>query len=218
MSFGNWQPLNQLTRKDKEMKILLCEDVSGLGWLGDVVEVKTGYARNYLLPQGLAKPAIEGNLRAIAKEKARRAEQRITERQRLEGAAAAVEAAEAVVAAKANEQGVLFGSVGAAEIAANLRQLGFEVADEVVQLPEHIKNVGTHSVTLKFADDLTATVSVVVVPEGGDVADVKAAEKTAESEGSAEQKEAENKDDQSLKEPQSGNLPEREKKQSGRTP
>jgi len=202
----------------KSMKVLLYQDVKSLDWLGDVVEVKAGYARNYLLPQGLAKPAIEGNLRAIAKEKARRAEQRITQRKRLEEAAAAVEAAEAVVAAKANEQGVLFGSVGAAEIAANLRQLGFEVADEVVQLPEHIKNVGTHSVTLKFADDLTATVSVVVVPEGGDVADVKAAEKATESEESAEQKEAENKDDQSLKEPQSGNLPEREKKQSGRTP
>lgn len=53
------------------MKILLCEDVRGLGWLGDVVEVSAGYARNYLLPQGLAKPAIEANLRAIAKEKAR---------------------------------------------------------------------------------------------------------------------------------------------------
>jgi large subunit ribosomal protein L9 len=173
------------------MKVLLCQDVKSLGWLGDVVEVTTGYARNYLLPQGLAKPATEGNLRAIAKEKVRHAEQRITERQRLEGAAAAVEGAEAVVAAKANEQGVLFGSVGAGEIAANLRQLGFEVADEVVHLPEHIKNVGTHAVALKFADDLTSTVSVVVVPEGGDVAEVKAAEKAAESERSAEQKEAE---------------------------
>lgn len=185
------------------MKILLCEDVRGLGWLGDVVEVSAGYARNYLLPQGLAKPAIEANLRAIAKEKARRAEQRITERQRLEEAAAAVEGAEAVVAVKANEQGVLFGSVGAGEIAANLRQLGFEVAESIVQLSEHIKNVGTHSVTLKFADDLTAQVNVVVVAEGEDVTSLK---------------EAANKDGQSLKEPQSGNLPEREKKQSGRTP
>ncbi|MHC4461758.1 MAG: 50S ribosomal protein L9 [Planctomycetota bacterium] len=182
------------------MKVLLCQDVKLLGWLGDVVEVNTGYARNYLLPQGLAKPATEGNLRAIAKEKALRAEQRITGRKRLEEAAAAVEGAEAVVAAKANEQGILFGSVGAGEIATNLREQGFEVADEVVQLPEHIKNVGTHSVTLKFADDFTATVSVVVVPEGGDVADVKA----AESEGSAEQKEVENKDDQSRQEPQQG--------------
>lgn len=114
-----------------------------------------------------------------------------------------MEGAEAVVAVKANEQGVLFGSVGAGEIAANLRQLGFEVAESIVQLSEHIKNVGTHSVTLKFADDLTAQVNVVVVAEGEDVTSLK---------------EAANKDGQSLKEPQSGNLPEREKKQSGRTP
>ncbi len=147
------------------MKVLLCQDVKALGWLGDVVEVSAGYARNYLLPQGLAKPAIEANLRAIAKEKARRAEQRITQRKRLEEAAAAVEGAEAVLAARANEQGVLFGSVSAGEIAGNLREQGFEVANEVVQLPEHIKNVGTHSVTLKFADDLTAQVNIVVVAE-----------------------------------------------------
>jgi len=192
------------------MKILLCEDVRGLGWLGDVVEVSAGYARNYLLPQRLAKPAIEANLRAIAKEKARRAEQRITQHKRLEAAAAAVEGAEAVVAVKANEQGVLFGSVGAGEIAANLRQLGFEVADEVVQLPEHIKRVGTHSVTLKFADDLTAQVNVVVVAEGEDVTSLKPGS-TPGTDGASE-------DVTSLQEPQSGNLPEREKKQSGRTP
>lgn len=164
------------------MKVLLCEDVKPLGWLGDVVEVNTGYARNYLLPQGLAKPATEDNLRAIAKEKASRAEERKVDRKRLEVVAKAVEGAEAVVAAKANEQGVLFGSVGAGQIAANLRQLGFEIADEFVALGEHIKQVGTSQVTLKFAEDLTATVSVVVVPEGVDVEAVKAAEKAAEAE------------------------------------
>ncbi len=167
------------------VKVLLCQDVKSLGWLGDVVEVSAGYARNYLLPQGLAKPATEGNLRAIAKEKARRAEQRITGRQRLEEAAAAVEGAEAVVSARANEQGVLFGSVGAGEIAGNLRQLGFEVADEIVQLPEHIKNVGTHSVTLKFADDLTATVSVVVVASGATSTDIAEGEPVGQSENQA---------------------------------
>jgi len=174
------------------------------------VEVNTGYARNYLLPQGLAKPATEVNLRSIAKEKALRAEQRISHRKRLEEVAGAVEGAEAVVSARANEQGVLFGSVGAGEIATNLREQGFEVADEVVRLPEHIKHVGTHSVTLKFADDLNATVNVVVVPEGGDVEDVKAAEKADEGEDSAEQKEAKNKDGQSRQEPQQGD---EEKKQ-----
>ncbi len=147
------------------MKVLLCEDVKKLGWLGDVVEVSDGYARNYLLPQGLATVATDASIRAIAEEKARRAEQRIQESKRVEEVARMAEGAEAVVAARANEQGVLFGSVSARQIAANLREQGFEVADEVVQLPEHIKQIGTHTVTLKFADDLTATVNVVVVPE-----------------------------------------------------
>jgi large subunit ribosomal protein L9 len=147
------------------MKVLLCEDIEKLGWLGDVVQVPVGYARNYLLPQGLAKVATEASIRAIAEEKAKRAEQRISDSKRLEDAAKAVEGAEAVVAAKANELGHLFGSVTARQIAANLREQGFEVADEIVQLPEHIKEVGTHAVTLKFADNVTVTVNVVVVPE-----------------------------------------------------
>ncbi len=147
------------------MKVLLCEDVKDLGWLGDICEVNAGYARNYLLPQNLAVVPTEVNLKALANEKEKRAEQRIHDKKRLENAAAAVEGAEAVVAATANEQGHLFGSVTAHEIAENLRQQGFEVADEVVHLQEHIKEVGTQQVTLKFADDLTATVSVVVVPE-----------------------------------------------------
>ncbi len=147
------------------MKVLLCEDIDKLGWLGDVVEVSEGYARNYLLPQGLAKFATDGSIRAIAEEKAKRAEKRVLEGKRLEDAIKTVEGAEAVIAAKANEQGHLFGSVSAQQIAANLREQGFEVTDEVVQLPEHIKQVGTHAVTLKFAGGLTATVNVVVVPE-----------------------------------------------------
>jgi large subunit ribosomal protein L9 len=151
------------------MKVLLCQDIKKLGWLGDVVEVSEGYARNYLLPQGLAKEANEANLKVIAKEKAKRAEQRIMERKRLEKAAAAVNGAEAVIASKANEQGHLFGSVAAGDIAANLRELGFEVADEVVQMAEHIKQVGTYPVTLKFADDLTATVNVVIVAKQSEI-------------------------------------------------
>jgi large subunit ribosomal protein L9 len=150
---------------DEYMKVLLCQDIKELGWLGDVVEVSTGYARNYLLPQSLAMPATKANLKSIAKEKTRRAEQRIRERKRLEQAAAAVDGAEAVIASKANEQGHLFGSVAAGDIAANLREQGFEVADEVVQLPEHIKQVGTYQVTLKFAEELSVTVNVVVVAE-----------------------------------------------------
>jgi len=147
------------------MKVLLCEDIRNLGWLGDVVEVNEGYARNYLLPQGLAKAATEANIKAISQEKAERVEQRLHERKALEQAFKAVDGAEAVIAAKANEQGILFGSVTECHVASNLREQGFQVADEVVQLPEHIKQIGTYTVKLKFADDLIAQVNVTVVPE-----------------------------------------------------
>jgi large subunit ribosomal protein L9 len=182
-----------LRRRKDYMKVLLCEDVktgpdgkispSGtnvLGWLGDVVEVSTGYARNYLLPQRLAIVPTEGNLRSLAKEAARRAEQRKLERERLEAVAAGMEGSEAVVAAKANEQGVLFGSVGAREVAENLRAQGFQVADEMVQLAEHIKQVGTHKVTLRFDKDLTTTINVVVVAEGQDITSPKESEEKQE--------------------------------------
>jgi large subunit ribosomal protein L9 len=146
------------------MKVLLCEDVKKLGFLGDIVETSEGYARNYLLPQGRAVIATADNVKAIAKEKEKRSLERVRERSRLEEIAKSVQGAEAVIAAKANEQGILFGSVPSKQIAANLRSQNFEVADEVVVLAEHIKQVGTHQVTLKFADDLTATVNVVIVP------------------------------------------------------
>ena len=80
------------------MKVLLCEDIKNVGWLGDIVEVNPGYARNYLLPQGLAAIATEANVKVLAKEKAKRAEQRIHQRKRLEQAAVAVDGAEAVLA------------------------------------------------------------------------------------------------------------------------
>ncbi len=147
------------------IKVLRCQDIEKLGWFGDVVDVNDGYARNYLIPQGLAKVATEDNLRSLADEKAKRAEERIADRKHLDLAAEAVSGAEAVIAAKANELGHLFGSVSARDIATNLREQGFGVADEIVQLAEHIKEVGTSEVTLKFADELKVTVSVVVVAQ-----------------------------------------------------
>ena len=151
------------------MKVLLYADIDKLGWLGDIVDVKDGYARNYLLPQGLATVPSEANLREIAEEKSKRAEQRQLANQQLERAAKAVEGAEAVVSAKANEQGHLFGSVGERDIAENLRGQGFEISDDMVQLPEHIKEVGTHEVTLKVAAELFATISVVVVSQDEEI-------------------------------------------------
>ena len=148
------------------MKVLLCEDVEKLGWYGDVVEVSEGYARNYLLPRRIATVPSEHKIKAMTEEKAKRTEQRDLDQERMQKAAQAVEGAEVVLAAKANEQGHLFGSVTGNQIAENLRQQGFEVIDKVVQIDEHIKEVGQYTVKLKFSANITAKVKLTIVPEG----------------------------------------------------
>jgi large subunit ribosomal protein L9 len=148
------------------MKLLLVEDVEKLGWLGDIVEVKEGYARNYLLPQGLATIPNQANIDALAEEKATRFESRRLERKQKEQLVSSMEGAEVVLSAKANELGHLFGSVAERDIAENLRQQGFSVQDAMVQMPNgHIKELGTHQIPLKVAGDLTTVISVVVVSQ-----------------------------------------------------
>lgn len=148
------------------MKVLLFEDVENLGWLGDIITVKDGYARNYLVPQGLAGVPTEGNIKALADEKAKRAEVRRLERQQKESLVESITDAEVVLAAKVNDMGHLFGSVTERDIADNLRQQGFAVKDSMVKLPAgHLKELGTYDITLKLAVDLTAPVRVVVVSQ-----------------------------------------------------
>ena len=175
------------------MKVLLCEDIEKLGFLGDIVVVADGYARNYLIAQRLAIVPNEANVRSLAEEKVRRAEERSLVRTQLERAAEAVEGAEAVITAKANEQGHLFGSVAAREIATNLREQGFDISDDMIKLPEHIKEVGTHEVSLKLATDLTATVKVVVVAEGDELKNPEAEQKApADGDSDEDQKQPKN--------------------------
>jgi len=147
------------------MKVLLCEDVEKLGWLGDIVEVKNGYARNYLLPQGLAMVPSEANIRSLAEEKTRRAEARRLARQEKERLALAVEGVQVSLTAKTNELGHLFGSVTERDIAAELRRQGLAVADEMVRMDGHIKEIGTREVTLKLAADLKVVIQVTVSSE-----------------------------------------------------
>lgn len=162
------------------MKVLLLEDIEKLGYFGDVVEVKSGYARNYLLPQGLAAVPCENVVKSIAKERAARAEERKLARTQLEKAFAEVEGAEVTVTAKANEQGHLFGSVAEKEIAENLREQGLQVATDMVKMDHHIKEVGEHTVEIKFAQDLVQPVKVTVLSQQEEGELVEQAEETAE--------------------------------------
>lgn len=148
------------------MKVLLCEDVENLGWYGDIVNVKDGYARNYLLPQGVAIAPSESKIKAMAAEKAQRAEQRRLVREQLEKVAAAVEGAEVEITANANELGHLFGSVTERDIAEKLREKGFEIKESMIRLSGgHIKELGTFEVGVKIAADLRAKVQVRVISD-----------------------------------------------------
>ena len=156
------------------MKVLLIKDVKKgqqagspiLGFLGDVVETSAGFARNWLFPQGLAVMPTEANIKAIATKKAARVLERRREIEQFEQTTTAVQGAEVVIAGKANPAGALFGSVTPSAIADNLRQQGFEVAAENVHLDKNIKQVGTYPDTVvKFSEDLTATITVIVVAE-----------------------------------------------------
>lgn len=147
------------------MKVLLCDDVEKLGYLGDVVEVKQGYARNYLIPQGIAVAPTEVAIKGIAMEKVKRAGERKLVYEQLERVAETVEGAEVVVAAKVNEQGHLFGSVAEKDIAENLRDQGFEVANDMVRMDDHLKEVGEYEINIRFAADIVKVVKVVVVAQ-----------------------------------------------------
>ncbi len=148
------------------MEIILLEKVHKLGALGDRVNVKPGFGRNYLIPSGKAVSATADN---IAKFDARRAE---LEKQQQEASAAAAVRAEKLdevnvsIARKAGEEGKLFGSVGTADIAEAVKATGVELAKHEIRLPEGpIRSVGEFELDVQLHADVTVTIKVNVVPE-----------------------------------------------------
>lgn len=147
------------------MKVLLCTDIDNLGYIGEVVEVKNGYARNFLLPQGYATVPTEANIASLAQAKEEAAKKRLAKRQKLENLLERIENAEAVIAENANELGHLFGSVTEKDIAENLQKQGFEVSEKMIRMSEHLKEIGTHIVDVSIAPDLNTQINVVVVSQ-----------------------------------------------------
>lgn len=147
------------------MKVILVRDVPSLGRAGTLVEVREGYARNYLLPRGLAVEATEGAVRALQGQQeaaSRRAER---ERERARRLAQSLEQVSVVVRARAGEGGRLFGAVTAEAIASALRQQGFELTRKQIELSEPIKAVGTHAVRVHLGHGEHVTVRVRVEAE-----------------------------------------------------
>ncbi len=146
------------------MRVLLRKNVSKLGHIGEVVDVKPGYARNYLLPQGLATEPTKANLKAIEADKQRYLEELAKQRAELEAKAAVVDGKEITLAARANEEGHLYGSVGPAQIVAALAEENVFIEAEHIVLPEPIRQLDKYEVPIHFAEDVSATISVCIVP------------------------------------------------------
>ncbi|HXT85561.1 MAG TPA: 50S ribosomal protein L9 [Verrucomicrobiae bacterium] len=147
------------------MEIILQEDVEKLGNRGQVVNVKDGYARNYLLPRKLAIAASPSNMKRLEKMRAAFAKKEATEREGAQQQAAQLASVKLALSRKAGENDQLFGSVTSGDIADALKAQGYEIDKRKIQLTDAIKTVGEFSVTLKLYRDVTATVQLVVSRE-----------------------------------------------------
>jgi len=153
------------------MKLLLCKNVEHLGIVGDVVDVKPGYARNYLIPKHLATTPTEGNMKQLAEARRIAEAELAAHRKQLQALAEQVNGLEVTIRAKANEDGVLYGSVGRKEIAAAIAEQGYELITDHIQLRDPIRHLDNITVDIRFSTDLVSQVKVWVVrdkPEEGE--------------------------------------------------
>ena len=147
------------------MKVILRADVEKLGYLGDVVDVRAGYGRNFLLPNGLAMPATPGNMKVFESER-KKLEARMSElRQEAATLGERIQAAEVVIPMRVGENNKLYGSVTAHSIGEALDALGLEVDRRRILLDSSIRSLGTHTVRVRLHADVVVELPVNVVAE-----------------------------------------------------
>ena len=147
------------------MEIILRADVQHLGKVGEVVKVKDGYARNYLLPKGLAYPATEANKKRIAYEGERLVKQQAAEKSAAETEATRLAAVHLSFAVKVGEEEKLYGSVTASDIQRKLEEMGIHVDKRKIDLQEPIRELGEFNVGIKIHPEVRPEVRVTVVKE-----------------------------------------------------
>lgn len=149
------------------MKVILKENIPSLGYKDDVVEVKSGYGRNYLIPQGMAIIASDAALKRLAEDQKQRAHKIAQIHADAEAAAAALEGVKVTISAKAASNGNIYGSVNAARVAEELAKLGHNVDRKLIDM-EVIKTIGTHTANVRFLRDVSAPVEIEIVAEEED--------------------------------------------------
>ncbi|WP_300384247.1 50S ribosomal protein L9 [uncultured Nocardioides sp.] len=146
------------------MKLILTQEVTGLGGPGDVVEVKDGYGRNYLVPQGVAIRWTRGGEKTVESIKAARSSRAVRDLGHAEEVKAKIEGQTVNVSVKAGETGRLFGAVTVAEIAAAISEASGESVDKRTIAVDHaVRTLGSHQVTVRLHEDVLATVAINVV-------------------------------------------------------
>jgi len=148
------------------MKVILTEEIRGLGTRGDVVSVKDGYARNYLIPKNLAQEASTGNLKSIEHQRRKWSLLAQQEKDTAQKSAERVQGVKIQIEKRVGEHGHLFGSVTANEIADALLAKGIDVDKRRIELAQPIKNIGVHDVEVRLHRDVSAQIQVEVVPMG----------------------------------------------------
>lgn len=145
------------------MELLLKRDVTELGRIGEVVDVKAGYARNYLLPLGIAIPVTKANLEQLEKVRAEAFAEEAGRVQIFKGMASQIGETSITVEGLANEEGHLFGSVTAAQISHALQEKGFRIGEKMISLVTPLKDIGVFDVGVHLHQDVEATIKVWVV-------------------------------------------------------
>ena len=147
------------------MKIILKEDINNLGYKDDVVEVKNGYGRNYLIPQGKAVIASESALKVLAENQKQRAHKLAKIKADAEALAESLKDVALTIGAKTSSTGTIFGSVNNIQIAEALEKLGFNVDRKLIVLKEAVKEVGSYKALLKLHKEVSVEIPFEVVSE-----------------------------------------------------
>jgi large subunit ribosomal protein L9 len=163
------------------MDVLLSEDVDNLGQRGQVVRVRAGYGRNYLLPQGLAIKASAGNKKMLDEQRRLLAKREQREHLAAQSESEKLQGVELRFERRVGEHGILFGSVTAMDIAEALKERGLPVERRRISLKDHIKEVGDYDVAIKLHRDVSPTIKVLVRKEGAEEAPAVQAAPAADS-------------------------------------
>lgn len=171
--------------------VLLREDIENLGGRGEVVKVKAGYARNYLLPQGFATLATKGNVKQIEQERAALLKKAAADKATAELQADQMKDLSLTFERKAGEGGTLFGSVTSMDIAEALQAKGYEIDRRKINLKDAIKETGDYTVSVKLHREVSLNVPVSVIAEGSAVEQKTAEKASTEVEATEETEESE---------------------------